>query len=158
MVRGTIQRATSRMDRIVPVRRGMYCVADFWQRGAAVPAVRHATQARAAWISLNRRRWASDYSAALLTGLPVPYGQPDRVTISQATRPEGRRAYRPDLRLCTAQVEPCDIGIDWGMAVLRPGRTAMAIGSRPSFVGGGVAAARRVAEHASGLRESPIES
>src|SRR5918994_3928697 len=91
------------------------------QQGAAVPAVRHATQARAAWMSLNRRGWASDYSAALLTGLPVPYGQSDRVTISQATRPEGRRAYRPDLRLRTAQVEPCDIGIDWGMAVLRPG-------------------------------------
>jgi hypothetical protein len=173
--------------RIVRVRRGMYCVADFWQRGAAVPAVRHATQARAAWISLNRRGWASDYSAALLTGLPVPYGQPDRVTISQATRPEGRRAYRPGLRLRTAQVEPCDIGIEWGMAVLQPGRTAIDVARTRGFAAGlvladaalaqglttasdldriaafmrgwsGAAAARRVAEHASGLRESPIES
>ena len=123
----------------------------------------------------------------MLTGLPVPYGQPDRVTISQATRPEGRRAYRPGLRLRTAQVEPCDIGIEWGMAVLQPGRTAIDVARTRGFAAGlvladaalaqglttasdldriaafmrgwsGAAAARRVAEHASGLRESPIES
>jgi len=173
--------------RLIRIRKGMFCDADLWQRSAAVPAARHALEARAAWISLGRRGWASHYSAALLSGLPVPQGQPDRVTLSQATRPEGRRAYHPDLRLRTARVEPCDIGSEWGMAVLRSARTALDVTRLHGFGAGlvvadaalarnlatksdldriaawmrgwsGASAVRQVADHASGRRESGLES
>jgi hypothetical protein len=50
------------------------------------PVTRHALEARAAWLSLGRRGWASHYTAALLSELPVPLGQPDLVTLSQGSR------------------------------------------------------------------------
>ena len=42
-------------------------------------------EARAAWLSVGRRGWASHYTAAVLNGLPVPRDQPAMVTISQAS-------------------------------------------------------------------------
>jgi hypothetical protein len=172
--------------RLVRVRKGMYCTADTWHRSAGSLVARHALEARAAWLSLGRRGWASHYTAALLSGLPVPLGQPDLVTLSQANRSDGRRIYKPGLRLRTATVDPRDIGAEWGMAVLSTARTALDVARTHGFAAGLVladaalgralattddlsriattmvgwnsAAARLVARHASALRESPIES
>jgi hypothetical protein len=111
--------------RVVRIRRGFYCDAELWERSAASPVTRHVLEARAAWIAIGRRGWASHYSAALLNGLPVPFGQPAAVTISQANRPKGRRHYFPGVRLRTASVDPRDVGSEFSMPVLRPARTAL---------------------------------
>ncbi|MGH8776126.1 MAG: type IV toxin-antitoxin system AbiEi family antitoxin domain-containing protein [Jiangellaceae bacterium] len=122
--------------RLVRVRRGMYCDAQRWGDAATRLVIRHALEARAAWLTIGRRGWACDYTATLLNGLPVPHGQPDRVTLSQATRAEGRRAYAPGLRLRTAMVDPVDIGFEWGMAVLRAARTALDVARNHGFAAG----------------------
>jgi hypothetical protein len=174
-------------NRLVRIRRGLYCNAELWLRSGNSALARHVLEARAAWIALGRRGWASHYSAALLCGLPVPYGQPARVTISQATRPEGRRHYFPGVRLRTASVDPRDIGSEFSMAVLRPSRTALDVTRLHGFAAGlvvadaalarGVAnqaelqriadwmtgwsgsrAVRQIVRHASPRRESPSES
>jgi Protein of unknown function (DUF559) len=172
--------------RMVRVRNGLFADAAIWNKTASQPALRHVLEARAAWLALDRRGWASHYTAALLNGLPVPHDQPAFVTISRATRAEGRRLYRPGLRLRTAQVDPRDIGSEWGMSVLSPARTALDVArlhgveaglvladavlardlANPAdfdrianaMVGWNSTRPRLVAEHASGQRESPVES
>ncbi len=172
--------------RLVRVRKGMYCAAEVWDGSAGSPVTRHVLEARAAWLSIGRRGWASHYTAALLDELPVPYGQPRVVTLSQGARSDGRRLYRPGLRLRTAIVDPIDIGSEWGMAVLRSARTSLDVARCHGFAAGLVladaalsrgrateaellriaaamagwnsSAARLVARHASGRRESPVES
>jgi hypothetical protein len=99
-------------------RKGLFADATIWQKTASDPALRQVLETRAAWLALDRRGWDSHYSAAVLNGLPVPCDQPAYVTISQATRPEGRRLYRPGLRLRTAQVDARDVGSEWSVAVL----------------------------------------
>ena len=172
--------------RLVRVRRGLFADATLWQKTSNDPALRHVLEARAAWLSLGRRGWASHYTAAVLNGLPVPHDQPALVTISQATRGEGRRLNRPGVRLRTAQVDPHDVGAEWGMAVLNPARTALDVDRLHGFqavlvladaalarglataadlgriatamVGWNSSRAQLVADHASGRRESPVES
>ena len=183
--RAAVRHALTR-GRLVRVRKGLFAEAALWHKTASDPVVRHALETRAAWLALDRRGWASHYSAAVLNGLPVPRDQPTHVTISQATRPEGRRLYRRGLRLRTAQVDPSDIGSEWSMPVLTPARTALDVARVHGFTAGLVLAdaalacdsaiaadmeriaaamlgwnstrARLVAVHASGRRESPIES
>jgi hypothetical protein len=172
--------------RLVRVRKGLFADATVWYKTADDPFLRHVLEARAAWLAIDRRGWASHYTAAVLNGLPVPRDQPVLVTISQATRAEGRRLNRPVLRLRTAQVDPRDVGAEWGMAVLNPARTALDVARLHGLEAGLVLAdaalasgwataadldriaaamvgwistrARLVAEHASGRRESPVES
>lgn len=172
--------------RIVRVRRGLFADATVWGKTANEPVLRHVLESRAAWLALGRRGWASHYTAAVLNGLPGPYGQPAVVTISQATRAEGRRLYRPGLRLRTAQVDEHDVGSEWGMAVLKPARTTLDVARLHGFEAGLILAdaalardsaiaadldriaasmigwnstrAKLVAAHASGRRESPLES
>jgi Transcriptional regulator, AbiEi antitoxin len=183
--RAAVRHALAR-GRLIRVRKGLFADATLWQKTASDPALRHVLETRAAWLALDRRGWASHYSAAVLNGLPVPRDQPAHVTISQATRPEGRRLYRPGLRLRTAQVDPRDVGSEWSVAVLTPARTALDVARVHGFAAGLVLAdaalardqviaadldriatsmvgwnstrARLVAVHASGRRESPIES
>ncbi len=96
-----VMRSTQR--RLVRVRSGLFADAELWQQTSNDRRrLRHVLEARAAWLSLGRRGWASHYTAAVLNGLPVPHGQPALVTISQATRGEGRRLYRSGRRLRTA--------------------------------------------------------
>lgn len=180
-----VRHALSRR-RLVRVRKGLFADATVWDKTAGDSALRHVLEARAAWLSLNRRGWASHYTAAVLNGLPVPRNQPAMVTISQAMRAEGRRLNRPGLRLRTAKVDPRDVGSEWGMAVLSPARTALDVARLHGFEAGLVLAdaalarglatvadleriatgmagwystrPRLVAEHASERRESPNES
>ncbi len=176
-----------KQERLVRIRRGLFCDAELWRRSGESALTRHVLEARAAWIALGRRGWASHYSAALLSGLPAPNGQPAQVTISQATRPEGRRHYLPGVRLRTASVDPRDIGSEFSMPVLRPARTALDVTRLDGFAAGlvladaslarglaheaefqriaawmtgwsGSRAVRQVAQSASRLRESPSES
>ena len=65
-----------RTGRFVRLRRGLFCDATLWQRTGASPMARRVLETRAAWLAIGRRGWASHYTAALLHGLPVPYGQP----------------------------------------------------------------------------------
>ena len=175
-----------RQGRLVRLRPGIYCDASFWRRSEGLPAVRHALEARAALIAVGRRGWASHYSAAMLLELPVPFGQPDRVTISRADRSAGRRSY-PNLRLLTSSIDTQDRTTEWGVPVLRAARTSLDVARAFGFPAGLVladaalatskadpaefqriaATMRRwsragdvdlVASHASGRRESPIES
>ena len=57
-----------RQERLVRIRRGLYCDAELWRRSGESALARHVLEARAAWIALGRRGWASHYSAALLDG------------------------------------------------------------------------------------------
>jgi hypothetical protein len=183
--RAAVRHALERR-RVVRVRRGLFADATLWKKTESDPVVRHVLETRAAWLALDRRGWASHYSAAVLNGLPVPHDQPAHVTISQATRPDGRRLYRPGLRLRTAQVDQRDVGSQWSMPVLTPARTALDVARVHGFAAGLVLAdaasageravsadldriaasmvgwnstrARLVATHASDRRESPIES
>jgi hypothetical protein len=122
----------------------------------------------------------------MLLELPVPFGQPDRVTISRADRSAGRRSY-PNLRLLTSSIDTQDRTTEWGVPVLRAARTSLDVARAFGFPAGLVladaalatskadpaefqriaATMRRwsragdvdlVASHASGRRESPIES
>jgi hypothetical protein len=175
-----------RQGKLVRLRSGVYCDASFWHRSEGLPVVRHALEARAALIAVGRRGWASHYSAATLLELPVPFGQPDRVTISRADRSAGRRSH-PNLRLLTSRIDSLDTTTEWGVPVLRAARTsldvarvfgfpaalvladaALATGKADRAEFQRIAATMRrwsgvgdvdlVASHASGLRESPIES
>jgi Transcriptional regulator, AbiEi antitoxin len=115
--RAAVRHALAR-GHLIRVRKGLFADATIWQKTASDPALRQVLETRAAWLALDRRGWDSHYSAAVLNGLPVPCDQPAYVTISQATRPEGRRLYRPGLRLRTAQVDARDVGSEWSVAVL----------------------------------------
>jgi very-short-patch-repair endonuclease len=185
MSRASIRHALRR-GKLVRLRVGIYCDASFWHRSEQVPAARHALEVRAALIALRRPGWASHYSAARLLELPVPYGQPDVVTISQSDRSAGRRAY-PNLRLRTSWIDERDATTGWGVPVLGAGRTCLDIAREFGFAAGlvladaalvhgtadradfervaagmgrwsGVGDVDLVAHHATGRRESPIES
>jgi len=185
MSRARIRHALRR-GKLVRLRTGVYCDASFWHRSEEVPAARHALEVRAALIALRRPGWASHYSAAKLLELPVPYGQPEVVTISQLDRSAGRRAY-PKLRLRSSWIDEQDTTTAWGVPVLGPGRTCLDIAREFGFAAGlvladaalaqgaanradferiaagmrrwsGVGDVDLVAHHASGRRESPIES
>ncbi|HJU96864.1 MAG TPA: type IV toxin-antitoxin system AbiEi family antitoxin domain-containing protein [Jiangellaceae bacterium] len=175
-----------RTGRFVRLRRGLFCDATLWQRTGASPMARRVLETRAAWLAIGRRGWASHYTAALLHGLPVPYGQPAAVTISRTNRADGRHCL-PGLVLRTATVDPVDIVTDWGMPIASAARTSLDLarvhGFAPALVvadaalarGAAMSAeldriatsmagwkgavdARLVARHASGRRESPNES
>jgi very-short-patch-repair endonuclease len=185
MSRASIRHAL-RLGKLVRLRAGVYCDASFWHRSDEVPAARHALEVRAALIALRRPGWASHYSAAKLLELPVPYGQPEVITISQQDRSAGRRAY-PNLRLRTSWINEQDTTTRWGVPVLGAGRTCLDIAREFGFAAGlvladaalahgaadrpdferiaagmrhwsGVGNVDLVAHHASGRRESPIES
>lgn len=104
------------------VRRGVYCTARIWQATSGDTVARHALEVRAAWMCLDRRGWASGYSAAALLGLPVPFGEPRTVTITLPQRRHGRRSY-PGLRLRSAQIWPGDVRAIDGLPVTGAART-----------------------------------
>lgn len=168
------------------IRRGIYCTEERWLESGESPADRHAIEVNAGWLALGRRGWATDYSAALLHDLPVPHGQPDRVTMSLPQRPHGRRSYDGP-RLRTVAVLPHDVVIVRDVPVARVALVAADVARNHGFGPGliladaglrnaveqrtafntvvsrmqrwpGARDARLVAEHANGAREAPTES
>ena len=137
-----------RTGRFVRLRRGLFCDATLWQRTGASPMARRVLETRAAWLAIGRRGWASHYTAALLHGLPVPYGQPAAVTISRTNRADGRHCL-PGLVLRTATVDPVDIVTDWGMPIASAARTSLDLarvhGFAPALVVADAALARGAA-------------
>lgn len=182
---GAVRRAVA-AGTLVVVRRGVYCDAAVWQATKTDARSRHRIDAYAAWLSLGRRGWAAEYSAATILALPVPQDQLRHVTMSLAQRTQGRRRY-PGLRLRSATVAADDVAVFQGVpTTLAPRTTAdvsrahgfaagLAIGDaamRAGFVDSGdlVTQANRmrgwpgsvdvtkVATHVSAARESPAES
>ncbi|PZF79876.1 type IV toxin-antitoxin system AbiEi family antitoxin domain-containing protein [Jiangella anatolica] len=172
--------------RLVRLRRGVYCDGEVWRASGRRPADRHTVETCAAWLALGRSGWAVGYSAAVIAGLPVPWGEPRPLRFSRPTRPHGRRAYT-GVRLRTAGVEQTDVFLLHGVPVTTPARTAADVAREHDFAAGlvladaalrsGIASAgelRQVAErqsrwphgsqamlvaaHADGARESPAES
>ncbi|NEE00059.1 type IV toxin-antitoxin system AbiEi family antitoxin domain-containing protein [Phytoactinopolyspora halotolerans] len=185
MTRSAIAHAL-RTGRLVRVRRGVYCESAVWDRSASSPVRRHAIEIHAALLAMGKRGWASGYSAALLLRLPTPKGEPSDVELSFPRRTQSRRSY-PGLRVRAATVVEGDVVAIDGVPVTSPTRTALDLGRNRGFAAGLIVAdaalrrelttsrqleeaARRmsgwrggsnvrlVAEHASGMRESPGES
>ncbi|WP_158602801.1 type IV toxin-antitoxin system AbiEi family antitoxin domain-containing protein [Jiangella rhizosphaerae] len=185
MSAGALRHAVA-TGRLVRLRRGVYCDGGLWRASARQPAARHILEARAAWLALGRRGWATGYSAAVIAGLPVPHGEPRQLRFSLPQRGHGRRAYH-GLRLRTAGIDQADVLLLHGVPVTAPARTALDVAREHGFGVGlvladaalrlGIASAdelRRVADrlarwpggrqsllvatHADGARESPAES
>ncbi|WP_129666208.1 type IV toxin-antitoxin system AbiEi family antitoxin domain-containing protein [Phytoactinopolyspora endophytica] len=185
VTRSAIEHAL-RSGRIVRVRRGVYCDRAVWERSERMPADRHAIEVYAALLVVDKRGWASGYSAALLLELPMPKGEPHDVELSMPRRSQSRRAY-PGLRIRAATAVEGDVVAIRGVPVTSPARTALDVARNHGFSSGlvladavlrnelatpddfgaiarrmscwpGGADARSVAVHVSSKRESPGES
>ena len=111
--------------RLVRVRRGLFADATLWQKTSK--------RSRPSACARGTSGLALSWSSRL--GQPLHGSSAERS--AGATRSacpgdnfpgnarEGRRLNRPGVRLRTAQVDPHDVGAEWGMAVLSPARTAL---------------------------------
>ncbi|SDU74492.1 type IV toxin-antitoxin system AbiEi family antitoxin domain-containing protein [Jiangella alkaliphila] len=174
-----------RQGRLIVVRHGVYCSRDVWERMGADQRLRHELEIRAVLMSLGGA-WVSHYSGAALQQLPLPSGWDEVVTLTRPVRAAGRPSY-PGVRFRTAAVPPAHRTTVFGLPVLTVARNVLDIARTDGVAAGlvvgdaalrrdlatpaqlaatvadlagwpGVSAARLVAEHASGLRESPVES
>ncbi|WP_053202834.1 type IV toxin-antitoxin system AbiEi family antitoxin domain-containing protein [Jiangella muralis] len=174
-----------RQGRLVAVRHGVYCSREVWERMGGDVRLRHELEIRAVLTSLGGT-WVSHYSAVALRQLPLPHGWDEIVTLTRPARAAGRPSY-PGVRFRTAAVPPAHRAAVFGLPVLTVARNVLDIARTDGLAAGlvvadaalrrdlttaadlaatvadlagwpGVAAARLVALHASGLRESPLES
>lgn len=174
-----------RQGRLVQVRHGVYCTREVWDRMSGDVRLRHELEIRAVLMSLGDA-WVSHYSGAALQQLPLPSGWDETITLTRPARGAGRPAY-PGVRFRTAAVPPAHRTTVYGLPVLTAARNVLDIARTDGFAAGlvaadaalrsdlttseelagtvadlagwpGVADARLVALHASGLRESPVES
>ncbi|RIQ34782.1 type IV toxin-antitoxin system AbiEi family antitoxin domain-containing protein [Jiangella rhizosphaerae] len=174
-----------RQGRLIQVRHGVYCSREVWDRMSGDVRLRHELQIRAVLMSLGGA-WVSHYSGAALQHLPLPSGWDEVVTLTRPVRTAGRMSY-PGVRFRTAAVPPAHRTTLYGLPVLTVARTVLDIARTDGAAAGlvvadaalrrnlttsadlatvvadlagwpGVADARVVSAHASGRRESPLES
>lgn len=174
-----------RQGRLVTVRHGVYCTPQVWERMGGDVRLRHELEIRAVLLSLGGA-WVSHYSGAALHELPLPSAWDEVVTLTRPARSAGRLSY-PGVRFRTAAVPPGHRTRVFGLPALTVARTVLDIARTDGVAAGlvvadvalrralttsaelvatvadlagwpGVSAARLVASHASGLRESPLES
>lgn len=174
-----------RQGRLVQVRHGVYCSPQVWERMGSDVRLRHELEIRAVLMSLGSA-WVSHYSGAALQQLPLPSRWDEVVTLTRPVRAAGRVSY-PGARFRTAAVPPGHRTTVFGLPVLTVARNVLDIARVDGFAAGlvvadaalrrdlttpaelastvsdlagwpGVSDARLVSTHASGLRESPLES
>lgn len=175
-----------RKGELIRLRTDTYCSREWWDRVAVSSRLRHVLELRAAWLTVQYEVWASHCSAALVHGLYIPHRARPPVTIT-ALPGSGRRGRHGKLWIREAQLPPEHRTSDWGIGLVTPARAALDIAREHGFHAGlaaadsalhlgcgtpaelrevaefmtgwpGGVAVAKVAAHASGLRESALES
>jgi hypothetical protein len=112
--------------RWIALRRGVYCTAEQFQASRWSARAEHMLQIQAALLAIRRTTVVSGWSAALLSGLPLPaqlHGRPpEQVTL---TTPVGHARQLPGVRLLVAPLPAEHVVSDLEASITTPARTAV---------------------------------
>ncbi|HEX2499769.1 MAG TPA: type IV toxin-antitoxin system AbiEi family antitoxin [Actinomycetes bacterium] len=115
----------------VALRRGVYCTAERLQAGRWTPRSEHVLQIQAALLGMRRPAVVSGWSAALLSGLPLPvrlHGRaPEHVTLTTST---GHSRHLSGVRLLVAPLPADQVVADPEAPTTTPARTAVDLAVR----------------------------